>query len=49
MTEDRKITGLNLVASISDNIAVVAIRKLLSGGLYSKRRPARRPRSTLKS
>ena len=38
VTEDRKITGLNLVASISDNIAVVAIRKLLSGGLYSKKK-----------
>lgn len=38
VTEDRKITGLNLVASINDNIAVVAIRKLLSGGLYSKKK-----------
>ena len=38
VTEDRKITGLNLVASINDNVAVVAIRKLLKGGLYSKRK-----------
>ena len=38
VTEDRKITGLNLTASINDNIAVVAIRKLLNHGLYSKKK-----------
>ena len=38
ITEDRKGTGLNLRASVSDNIAMVAIRKLLSHGLYSKKK-----------
>ena len=38
ITEDRKGTGLNLRASVSDNIAMVAIRKLLSHGLYSRRK-----------
>ena len=36
VTEDRKVTGLNLSGSVNDNIAMVAIRKLLSNGLYSK-------------
>ena len=36
VTEDRKVTGLNLSGTVNDNIALVAIRKLLSNGLYSK-------------
>ena len=36
VTEDRKVTGLNLSGTVNDNIAMVAIRKLLEGGLYSK-------------
>ncbi|MBR2765117.1 MAG: sugar ABC transporter ATP-binding protein [Blautia sp.] len=36
VTEDRKVTGLNLSGSVNDNIAMVAIRKTLSNGLYSK-------------
>ena len=36
VTEDRKVTGLNLSGTVNDNIAMVAIRKLLSNGLYSK-------------
>ncbi len=38
VTEDRKLTGLNLRGSINDNISVVAIRKLLSHGLYSRKK-----------
>ncbi len=36
ITEDRKVTGLNLTGTVNDNIAMVAIRKLLSHGLYDK-------------
>ncbi|MCD8357402.1 MAG: sugar ABC transporter ATP-binding protein [Clostridia bacterium] len=36
ITEDRKVTGLNLSGTVNDNIAMVAIKKLLSNGLYSK-------------
>lgn len=36
ITEDRKVTGLNLTGTVNDNIAMVAIKKLLSSGLYSK-------------
>ena len=36
ITEDRKVTGLNLSGSVNDNIAMVAIKKLLSHGLYNK-------------
>ena len=36
ITEDRKGTGLNLTGTVNDNIAMVAIKKLLSNGLYSK-------------
>ncbi|MBR2188251.1 MAG: sugar ABC transporter ATP-binding protein [Eubacterium sp.] len=36
VTEDRKVTGLNLSGTVNDNIAMVAIRKLLDRGLYSK-------------
>lgn len=36
ITEDRKRTGLNLSGSVNDNIAMVAIRKLVSNGLYNK-------------
>ena len=36
ITEDRKGTGLNLSGSVNDNIAMVAIQKLLSHGLYNK-------------
>lgn len=36
ITEDRKITGLNLSGTVNDNIAMVAINKLLTNGLYSK-------------
>ncbi len=36
VTEDRKVTGLNLRGTVNDNIAMVAIRKLLVNGLYSK-------------
>ena len=35
ITEDRKVTGLNLSGSVNDNIAMVAIKKLLSHGLYN--------------
>ncbi len=38
VTEDRKVTGLNLRGTINDNIAVVAISKLLEHGLYSKKK-----------
>ena len=36
VTEDRKVTGLNLRGTVNDNIAMVAIKKLLENGLYSK-------------
>ena len=36
ITEDRKVTGLNLSGSVNDNIAMVAIKKLLTNGLYDK-------------
>ena len=36
ITEDRKVTGLNLSGSVNDNIAMVAIRKLVSNGLYNQ-------------
>lgn len=36
ITEDRKVTGLNLSGSVNDNIAMVAIKKLLTNGLYNK-------------
>lgn len=36
ITEDRKMTGLNLSGSVNDNISMVAIRKLVQNGLYSK-------------
>ncbi len=36
ITEDRKVTGLNLSGSVNDNIAMVAIEKLLKRGLYNK-------------
>lgn len=38
VTEDRKGTGLNLRGTVNDNIATVAIGKLLEHGLYSKRK-----------
>lgn len=38
VTEDRKVTGLYLRGTINDNIAAVAIRKLLSRGLYSRKK-----------
>ena len=36
VTEDRKVTGLNLSGSVNDNISMVAIHKALQKGLYSK-------------
>ena len=36
ITEDRKVTGLNLSGTVNDNIAMVAIKKLLTHGLYNK-------------
>ena len=36
VTEDRKVTGLNLAGTVNDNIAMVAIHKALVNGLYSK-------------
>ncbi len=36
VTEDRKITGLNLTGTVNDNISMVAIHKTLQNGLYSK-------------
>ena len=36
ITEDRKVTGLNLSGTVNDNIAMVAIKKLLTNGLYDK-------------
>lgn len=36
VTEDRKVTGLNLVGTVGENISMVAIKKMLSNGLYSK-------------
>ena len=36
ITEDRKVTGLNLSGTVNDNISMVAIKKLLRSGLYSK-------------
>ncbi|MBQ8586053.1 MAG: sugar ABC transporter ATP-binding protein [Butyricicoccus sp.] len=36
ITEDRKATGLNLSGTVNDNIAMVAIKKLLTRGLYDK-------------
>ena len=38
VTEDRKFTGLNLRGTVNDNIAMVAINKLLENGLYSKKK-----------
>ena len=35
ITEDRKVTGLNLTGTVNDNITMVAIRKALNHGLYS--------------
>ena len=36
ITEDRKGKGLNLSGTVNDNIAMVAIKKLLTHGLYNK-------------
>ena len=36
ITEDRKVTGLNLSGTVNDNISMVAIRKTLVNGLYSR-------------
>ena len=36
ITEDRKVTGLNLSGTVNDNIAMVAIQKTTVNGLYSK-------------
>ena len=36
ITEDRKVTGLNLSGTVNDNIGMVAIKKLLTNGLYNK-------------
>ena len=36
VTEDRKVTGLNLSGTVNDNISMVAIKKALVNGLYSK-------------
>ena len=36
ITEDRKVTGLNLSGTVNDNISMVAIKKLLTHGLYSR-------------
>jgi len=36
VTEDRKVTGLNLSGTVNDNITMVAIKKALSNGLYSQ-------------
>ncbi len=36
VTEDRKVTGLNLRGTVNDNISMVAIRKALVNGLYSQ-------------
>lgn len=36
VTEDRKVTGLNLVGTVSENISMVAIQKMLTNGLYSQ-------------
>ena len=41
ITEDRKVTGLNLRGTVNDNIAMVAINKLLENGLYSKTKARR--------
>lgn len=35
VTEDRKVTGLNLVAPVKDNITLVALEKLFPGGVLS--------------
>ncbi len=35
VTEDRKVTGLNLVGTVGENISMVAIDKMLTNGLYS--------------
>ncbi len=36
VTEDRKVTGLNLTASVCDNIAIVSIQQLTKNGLIHK-------------
>jgi len=36
VTEDRKVTGLNMTGTVNDNISMVAIKKTLEKGLYSK-------------
>ena len=36
VTEDRKVTGLNLSGTVNDNISMVAIGKALVNGLYSR-------------
>ncbi len=38
ITEDRKVTGLSLTGTVGDNIAMVAIKKLLKNGLYSQKK-----------
>ena len=38
VTEDRKVTGLNLSGTVNDNISMVAIQKTLQNGLYSKKK-----------
>ncbi|MDO4717333.1 MAG: sugar ABC transporter ATP-binding protein [Propionibacteriaceae bacterium] len=36
VTEDRKGTGLNLIGSVSENIAMVALRKFARGGVLNR-------------
>lgn len=36
ITEDRKVTGLNLIGSVAENISQVAIKKVSSGGVINK-------------
>ena len=38
VTEDRKVTGLNLSGTVNDNISMVAIQKTLQNGLYSTKK-----------
>ena len=41
VTEDRKVTGLNLSGTVNDNISMVAIKKALVNGLYSRAKARR--------
>lgn len=38
ITEDRKLTGLNLIASVKENISIVSLSKMSKNGIIDKKR-----------